>query len=625
MILKMDDGKRVSIAFLTNGGAGNLFCQLNFIYCFYHHFKEEDPRIVVFGHKSDELNRLLMADADFIDEFFSSGCSDKGYECDAFIHLEFFPDVLILKDSLNEKAPGIYDQLSIYAAFMKDKQKRYGAMHPFVNHNAYVWSINNHRNVLSSYDVDGAIGVSGDYSWHPDIRTDTGLLESLGLSYNQYITLQRGATPGLSTKESPKIWSKQHYEELIALLKAIFPEKKIVQLGEKDNSEALFGVDINLLGKTSWKELGMILKGAWLHIDGECGMVHYRRCLTDRPSVVLFGPTPMRYYGYDGNINIKSASCRDFCARLTNSWLERCARGFDKAPCLEELRPGTVLGRIVLWNQMQCIKNDDSRGMIEAKNRELYEKYIIDEEYKRNFLDSHYIYYFREELIPLEDLRIFTALGNGREDFVPLENTAAYKAVLGDWESYEKYLKTLNEYDGNNIHSPERFMKLLESLDDAGLEDDRPIFIDADNRVLDGQHRLAWYAGRNGINAQIIVVRIYSLTGANYDYFPFDEVKRGEKVVIYGIGKVGRSYIRQILETDYCRIAAVVDRNPEAWDQGWSEDDIECVTPDAFSELGDGYDKVVVAVRNYRHAEEIMEALERLGVPRAKVISPCKI
>lgn len=44
-------------------------------------------------------------------------------------------------------------------------------------------------------------------------------------------------------------------------------------------------------------------------------------------------------------------------------------------------------------------------------------------------------------------------------------------------------------------------------------------------------------------------------------YFPYDLIKPNSKIIIYGMGAVGTSYLRQILENEYCDVVAVVDKN----------------------------------------------------------------
>lgn len=45
-----------------------------------------------------------------------------------------------------------------------------------------------------------------------------------------------------------------------------------------------------------------------------------------------------------------------------------------------------------------------------------------------------------------------------------------------------------------------------------------------------------------------------------YYLFPFDRVRKGSGVAVYGAGKVGQDYLRQIEITDYCNVVAVVDQ-----------------------------------------------------------------
>lgn len=67
-------------------------------------------------------------------------------------------------------------------------------------------------------------------------------------------------------------------------------------MGESpERCKTLHGIDVNLIGKTDWDDLKILLKNALYHIDGECGMVHLRKALKTGPSVVLFGPTPIKF------------------------------------------------------------------------------------------------------------------------------------------------------------------------------------------------------------------------------------------------------------------------------------------------------------------------------------------
>lgn len=623
----MKNDNAVSIAFLTGGGAGNQFVQMNFIYCVYRYLQEEAPRIVVFGHKSRELNDLLMKGQDFISEYYPPEESDKGYTFDAFIHLEFFPDVLMESADVERKSPRLHQLLSKWRAFMDDPLRRHGVLHPQDNYNVYIYGIDMGKTVLNVADVDGILGVGKEYSWKLRIGGEEYLKE-LGLVPGEYITIQRGATPNSFLKESPKLWPIEHYEELIRLLKIIYPEKKIVQLGEETNSEKLDHVDIELLGKTSWEQLGSLLQHAWLHIDGECGMVHFRKALSGGCSVVLFGPTPMEFYGYDGNINIRSDGCPQWCARLTNAWLERCARGFEKPPCMAKITPGMVLGRIVAWQRLNLIREGKMKEALSFKNNELYDNsdIRIDEGYRKNYLNTYWIIHYEKARIQLDKLRVFTACEKGCS-YIPVSDTAAYAAALGGqgWDKYENYLVNLREKYYNNIHTKDRYRNLMDEMEKQGYDLKFPILIDGNDRILDGQHRAAWLAAKFGTSYVADVVRIFCLRdieGDLWDFFPFDKIPCGSNILIYGTGAIGEAYIRQIDYTGYCSVMALVDRNPEKWNMDPNKRErVICIYPKDIKNMKEAYDYIVIASRNGRNIKAMKDYLIGQGIDMEKVVA----
>lgn len=620
----MSSEEKVSLAFLTDGGAGNLFVQLNFIYCVYRYLREDEPEIIVFGHKSMELNQLLMENAEFIVEYCPQAESNRGYDCDAFIHLEFFPDVLSEKPRLKQKSEKAYGLLEAWKAFMADTQRRYAMMHPVVNYNAYIYALNHSKRVLDVGDIGGLLGVDQDYAWRIPLEDGNGYLDTLGIEKGEYITVQRGATPGSFQKESTKLWPVRHYEKLIALLKTLYPEKKIVQVGEEKNSETLNGTDMNLLGATTWRQLGLLLKDAWLHIDGECGMVHYRRMLTDRPSVVLFGPTPIDFYGYKGNINISSTGCKKWCARLTNSWSERCIRGYGEPPCMSSTFPGAVMEKIAAWKLLKDIKDKNGRN-IRLVNTELYSDrdFCLDDVHKKNFLDTYKVLHYERIVAEIGKLKVFRIREDGYS-FVPLKDTAAYKALTepSGWDIYDDYIRLLQEKDYNAIHSPEKFRRLAKELDANGYDNAIPILIDTNDRILDGQHRAAWLAAKFGLSCRAEAVRIYRLGDETWDFFPFEKIPEESRIVIYGCGAIGESYIRQIDYTGYCEIKALLDRNADAWNgNDRKRKRIRCFIPSKIRELERAYDYVVIASRGGKNMRDMKNTLLSAGVPDNKIVS----
>ena len=43
--------------------------------------------------------------------------------------------------------------------------------------------------------------------------------------------------------------------------------------------------------------------------------------------------------------------------------------------------------------------------------------------------------------------------------------------------------------------------------------------------------------------------------------FPFEKVRKGARVLIYGAGEMGQAYVRQLLITGYCKVIGMLDRN----------------------------------------------------------------
>lgn len=92
--------------------------------------------------------------------------------------------------------------------------------------------------------------------------------------------------------------------------------------------------------------------------------------------------------------------------------------------------------------------------------------------------------------------------------------------------------------------------------------------------------------------------------------FPYAAVEGGSRIILYGAGEVGFFYYRQIQENQYCRIAAWADK------KGNGKDGI--VGPEALHDLE--FDKIVIAVKEEKTADEIQCELTGLGIDREKML-----
>ena len=98
--------------------------------------------------------------------------------------------------------------------------------------------------------------------------------------------------------------------------------------------------------------------------------------------------------------------------------------------------------------------------------------------------------------------------------------------------------------------------------------------------------------------------------------FPWKAVKPGDRIVMYGGGIVGKTFLRQVSNNPYCHIIAVVDQNPtstgivEAPVIGLNElVGIEC----------DSYDLILIALERKDIALNVRDDLELMGIPSQKI------
>ncbi len=221
-----------------------------------------------------------------------------------------------------------------------DKRAKLTLTEPNVDYMKVAFSLANGQNRRSQPDFDKTLEMSD--ATRPLMTVDETAFEALaknGLDGRTYLTLQRGVDATYQGANNTRMWPTVYYERLIETIKANFPELTIVQLGKATQASDLAGVDVDLRGQTTFEELKVLLKNSALHIDGECGMVHFARALNSR-SAVFFAQTNVDFCGYPENINVKvSGVCPISCEWVVDDWQERCPRGFEAPPCMTRLTP----------------------------------------------------------------------------------------------------------------------------------------------------------------------------------------------------------------------------------------------------------------------------------------------
>ena len=236
-------------------------------------------------------------------------------------------------------APKLGAYLERLERFNKERAKL-TLTEPNVDYMKVAFSLANGQNRRSQPDFDKTLGMSD--ATRPTMTVDEAAFDVLaknGLDGRPYLTLQRGVDATYQGANNTRMWPTAYYERLIETIKTNFPELTLVQLGKADKAADLTGVDVDLRGRTTFEELKVLLKNSALHIDGECGMVHFARSLNSR-SAVFFAQTNVDFCGYPENINVKvDGVCPISCEWVVDDWQERCPRGFDAPPCMTRLTP----------------------------------------------------------------------------------------------------------------------------------------------------------------------------------------------------------------------------------------------------------------------------------------------
>jgi Glycosyltransferase family 9 (heptosyltransferase) len=150
-----------------------------------------------------------------------------------------------------------------------------------------------------------------------------------------FITVHEGydQTQNAVPYRSTKNWNLRSWGNLTKDIRMAFPEVKIVQLGSK-TARPIEGVTHDFSGRLRLDQSFNILRRSLLHIDGDSGLVHAAHALGVR-SVVLFGSTPAKFFGYEENVNIEPNECGG-CGWSHGDWMNVCAL-YESPKCLDSI------------------------------------------------------------------------------------------------------------------------------------------------------------------------------------------------------------------------------------------------------------------------------------------------
>ncbi len=337
----VDDGV-LHILFLCKGGLGDICLELNYIQSL--HQKISAPHVIdlMLPERFFESVGVLLHEQSFVQNIYHSKTFD-GY--DLVIDLCRVPAVKVFcADKIGKLSLFLFDFIAEIKKFNSDfpEYLRCGSISDRL---VEQYAICENRNRISEADIHNLLGVSSIFKINLK-EDEKAVLEKLGLLEKPFITMNIGTGAGVWRT---RIWPVENYNEVVKCLREKYPEYKIVQVGYNE-CEKIKDVDIDLCGKTTFDELLVLLKNATVHLDGDCGSVHFRHFLSGKPSIVVFGSTNAFFLGYPENINLRTTLCPS-CEWVNNgAWKNKCIRDMSSSvpPCLRDITAGMVNDKFAL-------------------------------------------------------------------------------------------------------------------------------------------------------------------------------------------------------------------------------------------------------------------------------------
>lgn len=201
------------------------------------------------------------------------------------------------------------------------------------------------NNCYTMYNFDNEKKIIKDWHTHiPLFKSYELPLLKTNFYNSKYITITTDWGANMTTDDSTthaKAWRLDRWEELVDMLKNQYPDIKIIQTECNDNRK-LKNADDYLFG-SSLETVKFLLKNSVLHIGSEGGIVHLASQIGTK-CAVLFGQSPLHYYGYKNNINIQVGKCQG-CVQCCKD-VTACLRKMDNPECMELITADIVLKKI---------------------------------------------------------------------------------------------------------------------------------------------------------------------------------------------------------------------------------------------------------------------------------------
>jgi hypothetical protein len=329
----------VSVAFSVTGGIGDMVMQKCFITALVSLLG--NCSVDIFNVDTQEMLVFLYQNAPFINCIlpnlgirYDSNC--KKYSLSIFIEGGAFIRVDHVDQNAFKDDPKTVERIGRIVKYCEHECASMSIpVHTFLTRRMYL-----KKDCYSWFDCGGALTVNRKVTIP---LTDSGMewYKNTGLHGKKYITMDCGNGKCSDERLVSKSWPLEYFEKLTGMIHSDIPGMIVVQVGAL-GVKKIEGADQRIIGE-KFENLAIVLKNSRLHIDIDGGLVHIASQLGTK-CAVMFGPTPMRFYGYENNINISAGKC-ECCFGLYKNMYE-CAKGMNKPECMYDIKPEMVMDKI---------------------------------------------------------------------------------------------------------------------------------------------------------------------------------------------------------------------------------------------------------------------------------------
>jgi ADP-heptose:LPS heptosyltransferase len=158
---------------------------------------------------------------------------------------------------------------------------------------------------------------------------------------NSYITICNEAWGEAPTKT----WYQERWKKVIEFIIYHAQLDAVFQIGEF-RTETMTGCT-NLTGTQNLRSACEIVAGSKFHLGIEGFWNHFCKAL-EIPAVIIFGPTPSSFFGYQEISNIQSEVCSN-CWWQKKTWMLECPKGFsiNDRPCMNDVTVERVIQKVI--------------------------------------------------------------------------------------------------------------------------------------------------------------------------------------------------------------------------------------------------------------------------------------